>query len=175
MGTGQMLITIAAIVLLGTIIVNTNVGIGKSTQLLLETNFGLESVSLCASTIEEADNLPFDSSTVTPSKLDSSTTELTPPSSLGQANYGDSLKDFDDYNGNDAAHGGKGYRLDSMQLGTGWYKRWTQVQYVNFGTLSVNTTSPTWIKRLDVKVWNVADSINSVVSMYSFDTYWFFR
>ncbi len=176
MGTGQMLITIGAIILLGTVILNTNRGISNSTQVLLRTNFGLESISYCSSTIDEAESLPFDQSVINGVAIDTAVNQLTTPANLGEESAtGDSLNDFDDYNGHKISDGGKGYRIDSTQLGTGWYKRWTQIKYVNFGDLSVNTTNATWIKRLDVKVWNTADSANSVVEMFAYYTYWYYK
>ncbi len=171
MGTGQMLISIGAIVLLGTVILNTNRGITSSSQVMLETNFGLEAVSLCASTIDEAEYLPFDESTRN-SRADSGLSQLTLPANLGEeSSVNDTLNDFDDWNG----HIGVGYRLEKDSLATGWYMRKTQVHYVDFYTLNIDNTNRQWLKRLDVWVWNTADSAGSIVHMYSIYGYWYFR
>jgi hypothetical protein len=171
MGTGQMLISIGAIVLLGTVILNTNRGITSSSQVMLETNFGLEAVSLCASTIDEAEYLPFDESTRN-GRADSGLSQLTLPANLGQeSSTGDTLNDFDDWNG----HIGVGYRQEFDTLATGIYIRRTKVHYVDFYTLSIDNTNRQWLKRLDVTVWNTADSAGSTVSMYCIYGYWYFR
>lgn len=95
MGTGQMLLTIGAVILLGNIILTTNRGIANSSQLMLKTNFGLEAVSLASSTVEEAESLPFDESTRFNS--DTSTSQLTAAANLGEeSSSGDTLDDFDD-------------------------------------------------------------------------------
>lgn len=171
MGTGQMLITIGAIVLLGTVILNTNRGIVNSSQVMLETNFGLEAVSLCASTIDEAEYLPYDENTRNGS-VDSGLSQLTLPANLGQESAtGDTLDDFDDWNGPP----GVGYRRDTVKLATGNYVRKTQVHYIDFGTLAYDNTNRTWLKRMDVWVWNTADSAGSMVNMYAIYGYWYFR
>ncbi|MCL4538458.1 MAG: hypothetical protein M1469_09960 [Bacteroidetes bacterium] len=54
MGTGQMLLTVGAIILLSTIILTTNRSLNDNDEILLKTNLGLEEVSLATSIIEEA-------------------------------------------------------------------------------------------------------------------------
>jgi len=179
MGTGQMLITIAAIILLGSVILTTNTGIVNSNTVLMQTNFGIEAVSLAASTIDEAEDLPFDDSTANIVSGDSvqyfdinATTRLTPPAKLGCEGGGDDTlpDDFDDYNG---PPGGP-YRQDTVLMGTGLYARRTKVCYVTQSNLQGVSAAATWYKRLDVQVWNTVDS-NDVVSMSAIYSYWYFR
>ncbi len=169
MGTGQMLLTIGAVILLGNIILTTNRGIANSSQLMLKTNFGLEAVSLASSTVEEAESLPFDESTRFNS--DTSTSQLTAAANLGEeSSSGDTLDDFDDYNGPP----NQGYRIASLTLGTGIYDVKTHVCYVTPSNLTGSSSTPTWHKRIDVWVWNTADTKDTieVSSVYS---YWYFR
>ena len=63
MGTGQMMLTIVAIVLLGSIIVTTDTQINNSSQLLMQTGFWIDATSLGTSIIEKAEELPFDENT----------------------------------------------------------------------------------------------------------------
>jgi len=169
MGTGQTLITILAIALLGAVILSTNRQIFNSSGVLLQTNYGLEATSLAMSTIEEAEYLAFDNSTLTSS--DSVTSQLTPVNRLGYEGTGDDTlpDDFDDYNG---APGGTG-RVVIDSEGTGAYKVKTKVCYVNWGDFSVSN-SPTWLKKMDVWVWNTVDSLDTV-HLSTVYAYWYFR
>ena len=65
MGTGQMLITIGAIALLGGVILNVNRNIDNTGTILLHSNIGIEEVSLASSVMEEAQGLAFDEITDT--------------------------------------------------------------------------------------------------------------
>ncbi len=152
--------------LLGTVILSTNRGIRNNSQVILTTNFGLESVSLATSTIEKAQNLAFDA--VTDTDAVNNVTLLTAPSSLGREDNNPSdLNDFDDYNN----------RLETDTLSTGIYFVRTVVYYVSrntaTGTLDSSTTR-TWSKRLDVSVWNKEDPL-TVVRMSTVFSYWFFN
>lgn len=173
MGTGQTLLTIAALMLLGTVILSTNGGIQNSKQVLLSTNFGLESVSLATSTIEKAQNLAFDAATDTQAVNVANMNLLTAPSSLGQENNdANDLNDFDDYNGLN-----NGGRLEVDTLSTGIYFVRTRVYYVArnqaTGTLDSSATR-TWSKRMDVWVWNKEDS-TTVVRTSTVFSYWYFN
>ncbi len=167
MGTGQTLLTIAAMMLLGAVILTTNRDINSTGETLLSTNCGLDAVSLATSVIQEADSTAFDDSTVR--GVDTTLAQLTPANSLGQENNDpNDLDDFDDYNGLN----GQG-RLDSVTLSTGKYYLKTRVYYVaNYADLGQNSSSPSWTKRLDVWVWN--KDLPDTVVMHSVYSYWFF-
>jgi hypothetical protein len=181
MGTGQMILTIGAIILLGNIMITTNRAIGKSSDTLLESGYQIASISIATSTLERAQSLPFDENTQD-STWTSSLSGLTPPSSLGQEN-GDTadLDDYDDFNG--ISHNGVHYRLETDTLTApdsstyGIYKIETTVQYVtrrqSDGAFVPSTTSATWAKQLDVYVWNVADSAGTSVHMFDIFCYWY--
>ncbi len=155
--------------LLGAVILTTNKGIYESSGVMLTTNFALESTALAASTIDEAEALPFDESTRF--GVDSLTSQLTPVGSLGQENVtGDTLNDFDDYNG----LVGSGGRLATDSSGTGLYRIRTRVYYVTINNLSAPAATPTWFKRIDVTVWNTVDS-TSRITMSSVYSYYYFR
>jgi hypothetical protein len=162
MGTGQTLLTIAAMMLLGTVILTTNRNIGDTSDTLLQTNCGLDAVSLATSIIEEADSTAYDQSTV--AGVDTLLTQLTAASQLGpEGGSSTDLDDFDDYNG----------RTDTVTLSTGIYYCATRVYYVgNYANLDQNSSSRTWTKRLDVWVWN--KDLPDTVKMHSLYSYWFF-
>ncbi|MCL5268257.1 MAG: hypothetical protein M1469_09165 [Bacteroidetes bacterium] len=167
MGTGQMLLTVGAIMLLGTIILTTNRSLYSSKIILLKTNFGLDAVSLATSVIEEAQGKAFDEATDTASVA--TTSQLTPPGSLGQENGNpNDLNDFDDYNGLNNAG-----RMDTFKLSTGVYYVKTRVCYVDGTSLDGTSAQATFSKRLDVMVWNKEDSAD-VVRMSVIFSYWYF-
>ncbi len=164
MGTGQTLLTIGAIMLLGGVILNVNRDIGDTSTILLHSNIGIEEVSLASSVIEEAQGLAFDEFTDTSTV--STTSQLTKATLLGQEN-GDStdLDDFDDYNGLNNAG-----RLEIDTLETGIYYVYTKVCYVNSNDLTTSSSTQTWNKRLDVSVWN--SSSTDTVKMQTIFSYW---
>ena len=145
MGTGETLLTIGAIVLLGTIILTTNREISSSTQVVQQTSFGIDATSLGTSIIEKAEDLAFDEHTKDSTWVNA-LSGLTPPASLGEeSSIGDTLDDYDDYNGPP----GQGYRLETDSLATGVYMVKTQVSYVSrdaSGNINGPSASATWTK-----------------------------
>jgi len=95
-GTGQMLLTIGAIAILGGVILSVNRNIDNTGTILLNSNIGIEEVSLASSIMEEAQGLAFDE--VTDTSAVSAPSQLTPANALGARN-GDptDLNDFDDF------------------------------------------------------------------------------
>jgi hypothetical protein len=180
MGTGQMLVTIGAVMLLGSIILTTNRGITGSGEVMLKTNFALEATSLAASTIDEAMYLPFDNATAnsfgdgTTYIAINQTNLLTTPTLLGSENADDAVTpdDFDDYNG--PAGGANQYRLQTVVDSTGIYMVKTRVCYVTKNDLNGKSNAQTWLKRLDVSVWNTASPLDTV-KMSAIYAYWYFR
>jgi hypothetical protein len=164
MGTGQMLLTIGAIVILGGVILNVNSGINNTGTVLLHSNIGLDEISLAASAMEEAQGLAFDENTN--ANTVTTTSQLTPPGQLGQEN-GDStdLDDFDDYNGLNNQG-----RTEIDTLPTGIYYVHTTVHYANTNDLTSNSDIATWNKRLDVRVWNTLNP--DTIKMQTIFSYW---
>jgi hypothetical protein len=154
MGTGQMLITIGAIMLLGTVILNTNRGINNSSQVLRETSFTLEDVSYATTIIQKAEGLYFDEKCSTDTlEVTNPAVGFTPVTSLGYENNDPTdLDDIDDFNGKPGVS--NGYGLDSANLATGLYYAKTRVHYVALSNLDAFASTPTFHKRLDVWVWN---------------------
>ncbi len=167
-----MLLTIGAMVLLGTVVLTTNRAINDSGQVLLKSNYGLEGVAVATSVIERAQNLAFDQYSKDSTWV-FSLAALTPPNQLGQeSSTGDTLDDFDDFNGQP---GGSG-RTETDSVSAGVCMVLTRVFYVyrdgsgNF----VPSTQATWSKMLDVRVWNTMDP-SDTVHMSTIYSYWYFR
>ena len=185
MGTGQMIITIGAMILLGNLILTANRGINNIQQTMLQSGYDLDAVSLARSTIEKAQDLPFDRHTMDSTWVNS-LSQLTPPGSLGQeSSTGDTLNDYDDYNGHQ--HGR--VEIDTVNangLLYSIYKDSTAVQYVtraSNGTMQPSPSAATWSKELDVYVWKyepnapksvqASDSAASFVHMFDVYSYWY--
>lgn len=162
MGTGQMLLTVVAIMLLGSVMLTTNRTMNSSNTALMETNCGLAAVSIATSIIQQADALPFDRNTI--SGVASTTGDLS--STLGPEGNDDSLHtadDFDDFNN----------MRFTVRDSTGLYGCRTEVHYVgNPSNLMENSSTRQWTKRLDVYVWNTV--LPDTVVMHSIYSYWFF-
>lgn len=164
MGTGQMLLTIGAIVILGGVILSVNRNIDNTGSILLHSNVGIQEISIASSVMEQAQGLPFDQATDTASV--STTGELTPVNALGQENGdADDLDDFDDFNGLNNA----GYSQTDT-LGGIIFHIYTRVCYVNRSDLMANAGTQTWNKRLDVWVWN--SQTTDTVKMHTVYSYW---
>ncbi len=167
MGTGQTLLTIGAIFILGTVILTTNRSLNDTSAVLMHSNIGLEEVSLATSIMEEAEGKAFDQNT--DSNAVTSTSQLTPASLLGQENNNpNDLDDFDDYNGLN----NQGLR-ETFQLSTGTYVVLTRVCYVPSNDPSgPASTTQTWNKRMDIWVWNTLTP--DTVKMSTVYSYWNF-
>ncbi len=183
MNTGQMLITIAALVLLGMVILRVNNGFLNTGTTVMETKFNVMAISLGTSLIEEANSKAFDNATDTTSIT--TTTPLKAYNQLG-AESGESYpnyNDFDDYNNYnrlvladtvlsipsgvetvlvDSTFRSANFRLDCL------------VDYVTVSSNAITSTiSKTWHKRLRVTV--TSPSMRDTVRMQTVFSYWYFR
>ena len=168
MNSGQVMLTVMAMFLLGTIILSTNRSVLSNEQTVMDSEFGVAAISLATSLVEEAQGKDFDEA-ATDSGV-TSTSLLTTTANLGKdANEyyrysgSDTTKgdfdDLDDFNNfsvefvNDttkplvAQYRGesKGFRADYLVK--------SKVEYVSVTTTSITpTTTRTWHKRLTITV-----------------------
>ncbi|MBK7104577.1 MAG: hypothetical protein IPH62_04775 [Ignavibacteriae bacterium] len=146
MNTGQTLITIAAMALLSSTILNVNKNSLSTSLSMSETKYKILAVSLANTIIEEATSKSFDEKT-TENNLVINTNEL---SSTLKADTGENLRklfdDFDDYNNyHETTDADSTYDYATMNI-------FCNVKYVDpFASLdSVNYN--TWHKRITVTV-----------------------
>ncbi len=183
MNTGQMLITIGALVLLALVIMRVNTGFLNTGVSVMETKFNVMAVSLGTSLIEEANSKAFDESTDTTSIATTTPlkayNQLGPESGENYPNY----NDFDDYNNYNRLvladtvltipSGVETVLVDSTFRSAN-FRLDCQVDYV---TVSLNTiastTSKTWNKRLRVTV--TSPSMRDTVRLQTVFSYWYFR
>lgn len=168
MNTGQTILTIVAVVLLGTNVVSVNRSALQHGIVLQQTEIGLFAVSAATSLLEEAQGKAFDKASVLDELL--ATTQLTPPDSLGPEPgeaHGDPLgdfNDFDDFNG---------LRDTMVVKDVDKFVRWATVCYVDTTDPTIPRNYRTWIKKMDVYVKGT--SANDTLKMSYLFTYWPFR
>lgn len=146
MNTGQMLITIAAMALLSSVILNVNKRNLITSKEMSETKYKIMAVSYANTIIEEAFSKSFDEAT-TDSKTITDKTQL---SAVLQSEPGENKRskfdDFDDYNNyKDSTNSDPTYNSTPMNITS-------KVHYVD-PTVSLDSVGyKTWNKRITVTV-----------------------
>lgn len=167
MNTGQMLITIAALMLLSLVILRVNNSFFSTSSVMLDTKFGVLAVSLATSIIEEANSKAFDKATDTTSV--SLTTSLTPVAYLGPetGEAYPNFNDFDDFNGYNRS------TVGDTTFQSAVFNASSVVRYINPGNPDVNASSTTWHKKIIVTV--TSPSMADTIRLSSIFSYWYFR
>ena len=168
MNTGQMLITVGAMVLLTLVILRVNRGFLTTNTSMMETKFDVLAVSLGTSIIEEANGKAFDQNTDTTSVT--STASLSSIGPDGSEVY-PNFNDFDDYDGLV-----KIVKYDSSDttFKSADFKIKCKVGYINPSNPEVLMTSPkTWHKRLNVEV--TSNSMVDTIRLSTVYSYFYFR
>lgn len=164
MNTGQMLMTIGALVLLSTLFLRVNTNYLQNSTTANRSKFEILAASLANSVIEEASDKAFDNNTVNNSATDLS--DLTLPDSLG-LDDGDeypNFNDVDDYNG---------YTKVDSTLPSAVFHISCSVNYVNQLTPDITSYTRTWTKKISVMV--TSPSMSDTVRLSSLYCYWAFR
>jgi MSHA pilin protein MshD len=164
MNTGQMLLTIGAMLLLSTLVLKVNTTNMTTDSVRSEAQFGVIATSLITSIMEEAKSKAFDS------KTDSNSvtllSQLTEPNKLGpeSGETYDMFNDFDDFN-NFA-------KVDSS-MPSAPFNILCKVVYVAQNNVKGYSTLPTWHKKLSVTVSSTF--MSDTISQSTIYSYWFFR
>jgi len=161
MNTGQMLITIAALMLLTLVILRVNNNFLNTNTVLMENKFNVLAVSLATSILEEAKGKAFDHNTDT-----TALTSKTQLSSIGpeSGEVYPNFNDFDDFHGF--------IHIDST-LPSAPFKIECEVFYINPSNPNLTTGSKTWHKRMNVMV--TSDFMVDTVRLSSIYSYFYFR
>jgi len=169
MGTGQMLITVGAMILLSIIILSVNQGYILNNEVMLDSKFDLLAISLAISIVEDANGLAFDQRT-TGGNTVMTTSQL---SSIGHGSseyYIDrehtNFNDFDDYDGLHIVY-------NDTTLRSAIYNIDCQVGYISDANPNVFTSSKTWFKKLDVMI--SSPSMTDTIRMSTVMSYFYFR
>ncbi len=165
MNTGQMLITIGALMLLSVVILRVNNNFLNTSALMMETKQGVLAVSLGTSILEDATGKAFDQNTDT-----AAVTLTSQLSTLGPDNgedHMDKFNDFDDYDGL--------FIVDST-LPSAHFIIMCEVDYIVDGSPETVTTSKTWNKRLTVRVTtDQTGAFQDTVVLSTIYSYFYFR
>lgn len=161
MNTGQMLITIGALMLLSLVILRVNNNFLSTNTVLMENKFGVLAVSLGTSVLEEAKGKAFDENTDS-----AAVTDLTELSAIGpETGETDPLfNDFDDFDGL--------VRVDTT-LPSAPFRIECEVDYINPNNPDGVSASKTWHKKLTVTV--TSDFMQDTVTLSSIYSYFYFR
>ena len=160
MNTGQMMITLAAMMLLALVILRVNNGFLSTNTVLMETKFGVLGVSLATAIIEDATGKAFDENS------DSGTvTTLNDLSTLGpDGEVYDDFDDFDDY---------KGLVYIDSTMPSARFRIACDVVYVNPALPDSFSGVNTWHKKLTVVV--TTPSSQDTIKMSTIFSYFYFR
>lgn len=170
MNTGQSFLSLGAMTLVATIILQVNTGFVMTSSNLLDNKLNILAISLGSSIIEEASGKAFDAKTVT--DVASSLADLTYPGSLGSSSTESypNFNDFDDYNGLD---------INSTALSSAEFNIRGEVCYVNPSNPDQKSFVNTWHKKITVYVTSESmmnsEGIQDTIQMSSVFSYWHFR
>lgn len=181
MGTGQMMLTILAMVLLSVVILTINRSFYQTNTTMAASRYNILGVAVANSIIEDATGMRFDEVT---SGAQNNVSVLTASGSLGlesgeSASNRKTFDDFDDYNAYKTNP-----RLDTV-LVEGTNKRiifntLCKVDYVNANSPGTPTASKTWHKRLSLLVYcpEIRDPQTlktDTIKVSTVFSYWYFR
>ena len=174
MGTGQMMITVGAIMLLTMVILRVNNNFLGTDVTLMRAKFGILATSLGTSIIEEANSKSFDEASVDNGV--NSTTLLTQAVSLGPES-GEVYPEFDDF---DDFNGLTFNTRDDSTFMSAVFDVEVTVRYVSEGNLDGYSGSRTWHKKIDVAI--TSESLTDIYTdeqdtlrMSSIFSYWYYR
>ena len=149
MGTGQTILSMAALMFLSTSLLNFYRLLGSTGDDIASAQDGILGTTICTSYMELASGLAFDSYTDTSEAALTSIDVLTVPGVLGpeiaDEDSVSEFNDFDDFNN---------FEVEKTAGGTSRkYKAKFNVYYVNPLNISSISFARTYVKRLDVKIW----------------------
>jgi len=171
MGNGQMLITLAALVLLSLVVLRVTNGFLNTNNVLMETKFGVLAVSLATSMVEEAMGKSFDENTA-----DSGVANVyTDLSSIGPDGESyPNFNDIDDFNNLSFST----YDTNLIQsrfagMFSAEFIVKCRVGYIDPTNPEVYSSSKTWHKKFTVMV--TTPSSKDTVEMSTIYSYFYYR
>lgn len=162
MNTGQMLLTLGALILLSSLILRFNRAVLTSDDVMYNSKFNVLASSLATSLIEEAKGKAFDEKT-----CEAAVNNVSQLSSELKAESGEVYPDYDDFDDFNNF-----VKVDSTLPSAVFYVT-SKVYYVSMTNPDVISISPTWRKAITVTV--MSPSMNTPIQMSSIYTYWYYR
>jgi hypothetical protein len=149
MNTGQVMLTSAAMVLLGVTSVSVNSRSLSTGTIVRQTEIGVYAISLATSYLEKAEGMAYDRYDTTAGVTITALSQLTPVGSLGIEtaageipNVDSTWDDFDDFNK---------MNIYDTKAGIDVFNTLDTVYYVNDFQPDVAASTQTWNKRMDIK------------------------
>lgn len=166
MNTGQMIMTLGAMLLLAAIMLRVNTANLTNESIRDDAQYGVLATSIATSIIEEAQSKAFDEKTDTINV--SATTQLSSVLGPESGETENTFDDFDDYNG---------FSKRDSTMPSAVFDISCQVVYVKPDNILGSTTERTWNKKLIVTVTRPVDQDSSVLELRtsSIFSYWYFR
>lgn len=164
MNTGQMMLTLGAMILLSFLILRVN-GSQLTTQESMQTSkFGILGISIASSIIESASEKSFDEKSI--QNFVSKLSDITSTNKFGveSGENSDSINTFDDF---DDFHN---YSYIDSTMPSAVYNVSCKVNYVSPNTSGFITKNKTWHKLLTVTVSSV--SMRDTIKMSKVFSYW---
>jgi len=161
MNTGQMMITLAAIVLLSMVILRVTTNFLTTDDVLMESKFGVLGISLATSIMEEATGKAFDEVSDSGSIL-----TLADLSEIGP-DAGEVYPFFDDFDDFDGL-----IKIDSS-MPSAIFKIVCKVNFVNTANLDGISLAKTWHKKLQLFI--TTQSSMDTIKMETIYSYFFYR
>lgn len=164
MSTGQMMLTICAVMMLSMLSMRTNSNILETQEVMQNSKYGLLAISLATSIIEEANNKAFDNSTV--DSAVSNVNGLTLVNRLGpeSGETYSTFNDFDDYNN---------YSRTDSSMPSAQFNISCQVKYIDYTNPDSYSTNRTFHKKILVSVSSPA--MTDTIKLGTIYSYWTFR
>jgi len=166
MNTGQMIMTLGAMMLLATIMLRVNTANLTNESIRDSAQFGVLATSIATSIIEEAHSKAFDEKSDTTSIFD--VTQLSSILGPESGETGSTFDDFDDYNG---------FTKRDSTMPSAVFDISCAVVYVETSNILGSTTNRTWNKKLIVTITRPVSADSSVLAFKtsSIFSYWHFR
>ena len=161
MNTGQMMITLGAMILLSMVILRVTNSFMNTDVLLMESKFGVLGVSLATSMMEDATGKSFDE------ESDSGTVLLIGDLSDIGPDAGEVYPNFDDFDDYDGL-----IKIDSS-MPSAVYKIECNVNFVTPANLDGSTAAKTWHKKLSVRV--TTKSSKDTIELETIYSYFYYR
>lgn len=166
MNTGQMIMSLGAMLLLSAIMLRVNTANLTNESVRDEAQYGVLANSIATSIIEQAHNKAFDekSDTNNITSLNQLSSVLGPETGETESTF----NDFDDYNGFS--------KRDSTML-SAVFDINCSVTYVKPDNILGSTTDRTWHKKITVTITRPVSPDSSVLALRtsSIFSYWYFR
>lgn len=169
-----MFLALGAMILLTIVIMNTNKNSLYTEDVMYDSNFGITATSIASSIIEDANKKSFDNKFYYAVHPDSPATKVADPNDFtpvgdlgietGEVSTDPiTFNDFDDYNN---------FATVDSSMPSAIFNISSKVYYVNPNNLDGISGSPTFHKKISVKVWSV--SMKDTMVMSSIYSYWNF-